>query len=131
MNSWKVTVIGVAATALVTALIVVGWTGGLRSAREQNIARPAPARVASNLTIPSRSDVSACNKYAASEVGMVEGAAIHVGGGAADGGSLYGLDESKKQKDRKSTRLNSSHVEISYAVFCLKKKKQTQQKAWL
>src|SRR5690606_40713492 len=28
-------------------------------------------------------------------------------------------------KDRKSTRLNSSHVKISYAVFCLKKKKKT------
>src|SRR5690625_6502159 len=28
-------------------------------------------------------------------------------------------------EDRKSTRLNSSHVAISYAVFCLKKKKQT------
>src|SRR3989442_3158758 len=28
--------------------------------------------------------------------------------------------------DRKSTRLNSSHVRISYAVFCLKKKKQQQ-----
>src|SRR3712207_6862177 len=27
--------------------------------------------------------------------------------------------------DRKSTRLNSSHANISYAVFCLKKKKQT------
>src|SRR5438874_7814565 len=27
--------------------------------------------------------------------------------------------------DRKSTRLNSSHVEISYAVFCLKKKKKS------
>src|SRR5207253_8353671 len=27
--------------------------------------------------------------------------------------------------DRKSTRLNSSHVAISYAVFCLKKKKET------
>src|SRR5438874_6740105 len=27
-----------------------------------------------------------------------------------------------KERDRKSTRLNSSHVEISYAVFCLKKK---------
>src|SRR5690606_40197648 len=27
--------------------------------------------------------------------------------------------------DRKSTRLNSSHVKISYAVFCLKKKKDT------
>src|SRR5207249_9557033 len=30
--------------------------------------------------------------------------------------------------DRKSTRLNSSHVSISYAVFCLKKKKNTQRK---
>src|SRR5690348_17821649 len=29
------------------------------------------------------------------------------------------------QQDRKSTRLNSSHPSISYAVFCLKKKKQT------
>src|SRR5439155_20384669 len=30
-----------------------------------------------------------------------------------------------KREDRKSTRLNSSHVAISYAVFCLKKKKST------
>src|SRR5690606_41442224 len=30
----------------------------------------------------------------------------------------------KTLRDRKSTRLNSSHVKISYAVFCLKKKKQ-------
>src|SRR5947209_11363746 len=30
-----------------------------------------------------------------------------------------------KDIDRKSTRLNSSHANISYAVFCLKKKKQT------
>src|SRR3989442_14437015 len=30
---------------------------------------------------------------------------------------------SQSTKDRKSTRLNSSHVRISYAVFCLKKKK--------
>src|SRR2546427_11754215 len=29
------------------------------------------------------------------------------------------------RQDRKSTRLNSSHSQISYAVFCLKKKKQT------
>src|SRR6266496_5164228 len=32
-------------------------------------------------------------------------------------------DSSLQPRDRKSTRLNSSHVEISYAVFCLKKKK--------
>src|SRR5437899_8208368 len=31
------------------------------------------------------------------------------------------------RSDRKSTRLNSSHLGISYAVFCLKKKKHTQQ----
>src|SRR5437773_9065846 len=29
-----------------------------------------------------------------------------------------------QRKDRKSTRLNSSHITISYAVFCLKKKKK-------
>src|SRR2546426_7904585 len=30
-----------------------------------------------------------------------------------------------RRRDRKSTRLNSSHLVISYAVFCLKKKKKT------
>src|SRR2546429_2071791 len=34
-----------------------------------------------------------------------------------------GLDAVVQKKDRKSTRLNSSHGYISYAVFCLKKKK--------
>src|SRR5688500_20046298 len=46
----------------------------------------------------------------------------------------YAMDRDKEQgsrkneesglKDRKSTRLNSSHLVISYAVFCLKKKKK-------
>src|SRR5215813_14935616 len=35
---------------------------------------------------------------------------------------------SLSRTDRKSTRLNSSHVRISYAVFCLKKKKKTKKK---
>src|SRR5438067_3773396 len=35
-------------------------------------------------------------------------------------------DGHRGARDRKSTRLNSSHVSISYAVFCLKKKKQNQ-----
>src|SRR5207302_11123703 len=34
----------------------------------------------------------------------------------------------RRQQDRKSTRLNSSHVKISYAVFCLKKKKKKKKK---
>src|SRR3712207_7761581 len=33
------------------------------------------------------------------------------------------LDDQDWREDRKSTRLNSSHANISYAVFCLKKKK--------
>src|SRR6267378_1963822 len=40
----------------------------------------------------------------------------HAGGHRADRAHFW--------RDRKSTRLNSSHVEISYAVFCLKKKKR-------
>src|SRR5436309_4835764 len=35
---------------------------------------------------------------------------------------VHGLLATARPRDRKSTRLNSSHVKISYAVFCLKKK---------
>src|SRR5207249_10929889 len=38
------------------------------------------------------------------------------------------LAYSTASQDRKSTRLNSSHVSISYAVFCLKKKKKKKNK---
>src|SRR5699024_11894440 len=50
----------------------------------------------------------------------------------ADGGSSISVFESGAilqylaEKDRKSTRLNSSHVSTSYAVFCLKKKHRCQ-----
>src|SRR2546430_3188297 len=36
----------------------------------------------------------------------------------------HSYSRTKTQEDRKSTRLNSSHSQISYAVFCLKKKKK-------
>src|SRR2546426_9262761 len=38
---------------------------------------------------------------------------------------LYTANDQGFDADRKSTRLNSSHLVISYAVFCLKKKKKT------
>src|SRR5205085_11902574 len=38
-------------------------------------------------------------------------------------GCARGRPDRRRAKDRKSTRLNSSHSQISYAVFCLKKKK--------
>src|SRR5699024_12373069 len=42
--------------------------------------------------------------------------------GNVESDQAWGISASR---DRKSTRLNSSHVSISYAVFCLKKKRQT------
>src|SRR3712207_7227091 len=55
-----------------------------------------------------------------------EGGAAAVAGLGADGdahGVAEGLDDGQAEArpDRKSTRLNSSHANISYAVFCLKK----------
>src|SRR5690242_21223564 len=42
-----------------------------------------------------------------------------------------GTGDCRKTQDRKSTRLNSSHMSISYAVFCLKKKKKKEvKKKW-
>src|SRR3712207_8131688 len=45
--------------------------------------------------------------------------------------SIQRIDEAhlfRRHQDRKSTRLNSSHANISYAVFCLKKKKKSSRK---
>src|SRR6266496_510861 len=42
-------------------------------------------------------------------------------------GARRGWIRRRRRGDRKSTRLNSSHVEISYAVFCLKKKNKGAQ----
>src|SRR5207253_10648261 len=47
------------------------------------------------------------------------------GGGSIAAGKRAPVRFSRSIRDRKSTRLNSSHVAISYAVFCLKKKKKT------
>src|SRR2546426_3637416 len=57
-----------------------------------------------------------------------------VGAGAADPGQglehrALLVEPAELAGDRKSTRLNSSHLVISYAVFCLKKKKKKRTKA--
>src|SRR5256885_2674747 len=57
-----------------------------------------------------------------------EGIAVRRGGGAVQAGAhrvdpVQRAQQSRQLRDRKSTRLNSSHLVISYAVFCLKKKK--------
>src|SRR5438067_8586407 len=50
----------------------------------------------------------------------------HAGARAAEAPATPGPAEAR-HGDRKSTRLNSSHVSISYAVFCLKKKTSTER----
>src|SRR5690625_6393109 len=72
-------------------------------------------------------------KRSADDSGATTGAAVAVleGDGLGERGEAHpeaGSDIARtrvpvtKDQDRKSTRLNSSHVAISYAVFCLKKK---------
>src|SRR3712207_7856460 len=53
---------------------------------------------------------------------------VGVLGDLADEGLAVALGHPVARLDRKSTRLNSSHANISYAVFCLKKKKQPEHK---
>src|SRR3712207_8209728 len=48
---------------------------------------------------------------------------VDVPAGAFPSGTILTLKRVDEAGDRKSTRLNSSHANISYAVFCLKKKK--------
>src|SRR5699024_11498643 len=58
-------------------------------------------------------------------VAVLDGAAVvgaADGAGDSPGGRNAGTDHIAVLEDRKSTRLNSSHVSISYAVFCLNKK---------
>src|SRR5690242_20939028 len=61
--------------------------------------------------------------------GVVSGLAVQfcpvlVADFAGDAGVRGGCQHHRQNRDRKSTRLNSSHMSISYAVFCLKKKKK-------
>src|SRR5437868_7636467 len=51
---------------------------------------------------------------------------LHRGGGGLGDDGAHVRVQVRVRADRKSTRLNSSHVSISYAVFCLKKKNTLQ-----
>src|SRR5437868_12627502 len=123
----------------------VAATGGSTNAA---LHLPALANEAGiKFTIDDVGEVFACTplignlrpggKYTAKDVYDVGGAAVVIRAliesGHIDGTCLtisgktmaeeYGSANAPDGEDRKSTRLNSSHVSISYAVFCLKKKK--------
>jgi len=73
-----------------------------------------------------RTKINQVQKIAAANVGLdaVTGVAMAAGTALAGGGALLAA----LVLDRKSTRLNSSHGYISYAVFCLKKKNTTHRR---
>src|SRR5438094_2955956 len=65
----------------------------------------------------------------AGEVGDALAAGVEAGAAVDDAGdALYDQLRLRSCEDRKSTRLNSSHRTISYAVFCLKKKNKYKYK---
>src|SRR5690554_1393944 len=92
-----------------------------------DVIRIPPVRVAEDNPLPSANldQVQALKHHILYEdsillvINKPAGLAVHGGSGLQ-----FGLIESLRalRPDRKSTRLNSSHVRISYAVFCLKKK---------
>src|SRR3712207_7664458 len=72
------------------------------------------------------------SEYVAEEGYALGGGKFLVAGRSPDGLVIAEVDATNleervvyRTQDRKSTRLNSSHANISYAVFCLKKKKNT------
>src|SRR5688572_31215883 len=75
-------------------------------------AATAPGATPSAIAATSDNDVTGCRLLA----------------GVADAVDRSGKVVRNQQRDRKSTRLNSSHSQISYAVFCLKKKKASKKK---
>src|SRR5207253_3902310 len=68
-------------------------------------------------------DFEPANRYRRDPGGSADCAVYRAGRGSDAAAATLELGEVSVQEDRKSTRLNSSHVAISYAVFCLKKKK--------
>src|SRR3989442_5363921 len=63
--------------------------------------------------------------FRSSTIGVVANLGVVPLAGVATVAGLLATVATPARGDRKSTRLNSSHVRISYAVFCLKKKNNT------
>src|SRR3989454_1355964 len=89
-----------------------------RSQGRSSPAREKQTRGTETSHYPEEEKATAIPLVAASERGPAQTR------GACTPGVVGPRHGSTTPRDRKSTRLNSSHLVISYAVFCLKKKKQ-------
>src|SRR5256885_15678235 len=82
---------------------------------------PYPTLSRSRITSPAAPHPLDATRYSLSASDLTRA----LSEGARAGIRRYGLNPDLLDRDRKSTRLNSSHLVISYAVFCLKKKKSS------
>src|SRR2546426_5617218 len=98
------------------------WDTSCSSTAARSVAKPSPVRRHSLFSRDNTS--SGRSRRICAARAWVSTSECYLGGGRLpDPGSLLPLPV----RDRKSTRLNSSHLVISYAVFCLKKKKKNTQ----
>src|SRR5688500_19801405 len=86
---------------------------------------PPPTSTLFPYTTLFRSDAGPCQPACPRRLAIAVGSAGDRGSGA--GRARQRPRSVAVAADRKSTRLNSSHLVISYAVFCLKKKKNTER----
>src|SRR5688500_19599672 len=84
--------------------------------------RPPPRSTLFPYTTLFRSSARRMTRPPSASIRVSTGA-VHSSSISAITASLFGVSD-RAASDRKSTRLNSSHLVISYAVFCLKKKKR-------
>src|SRR5690554_3945850 len=101
------------------ALIVILFDGGLRTQPERFRVALGPAAVLASVGVIITCIITGLTAAYLFDFGWVEGLLLGAILGSTDAAAVFSIFQS----DRKSTRLNSSHVRISYAVFCLKKKK--------
>src|SRR3712207_6908803 len=73
----------------------------------------------------STHDMSAVQRFCDRAMLLEKGRIVEMGETDLVSERYVELNFSEEARDRKSTRLNSSHANISYAVFCLKKKKES------
>src|SRR2546427_3982102 len=92
------------------------------------IRRPPRSTLFPYTTLFRSQQIAGALRGMARRVEHPEASGSHAQGVAVFQGRVLEGDPSRRRKteprDRKSTRLNSSHSQISYAVFCLKKKKK-------
>src|SRR3990167_1300826 len=94
-----------------------------RSGDQVTVAFTAPANQAGANSATAAAYSSPGTYYWTAPAGVYSITATIIGAGGGGGNGSWSIVGCSGDADRKSTRLNSSHSQISYAVFCLKKKK--------